>query len=177
MPRLNGALYFRYLPSSFCDNMLTDWQSISLITDSCRQAKTGSCCRRRLSLTSASSNCRISQSLKRMLDKRISFCWWKWTQLILQQPVRIWQQLEGLWIGLTLICNVCVCVLTPCQWWSRGMKGCSSRQQPACRADAPRSRSSTCLWSYEAGSYASHLQPTETPGGTGKQEVTTIKRF
>lgn len=57
------------------------------------------------------------------------------------------------------------------------MRGCSSQQQPACRAGAPRCRSSTCLWSYEAGSYAFHLQPAETPGGTGKQEVTTMKGF
>ena len=65
-------------------------------------------------------------------------------------------------------------VLTPCPWWSRGMMGCSSQRQPACRADAPHSHSSRCLWSYEAGSYASHQQPTKTPGKTDKQEATTI---
>lgn len=54
------------------------------------------------------------------------------------------------------------------------MRGCSSRQQPACTAGAHQSRSSKCLWSCEACSCASHPPPRETPGQTGKQEV---KRF
>ena len=61
---------------------------------------------------------------------------------------------------------VCVCVCTPCRWWSRGMMGCSSRRRRACTAASPRCRSSTCLWSCEAGSCASHRRPAETPGGT-----------
>lgn len=53
--------------STGANNLLTDWCSVRLITESRGKVTTGSGCCWQLSLTLVSSNCRISESLKKML--------------------------------------------------------------------------------------------------------------